>query len=277
MEETEENVRPLSNLIPDETPNLLSTTSIVKKEARLREIATQPNPVPIWRNEYHQQINAMQSETSTQSKVFMFALHHNMPCYSQSQPLPETTVSRENSQASEYSMELPLIDLEAEDIAEFPVRLHASKNLCDSELDLSYSTDYESEMEKTIKSHSEFDKPVHFCATLFINTSMPADASTTPHPELRNDMNSSINPDNEMFPHFSCMLINNNAPSISTAVPNFCAMLSSNQREMPMFNGNPDQDLLGWIEQFENAFNVSRHNCHQDSKSKNEAMAHCLR
>ena len=42
---------------------------------------------------------------------------------------------------------------EAEDIAEFPVTLYASKNLCDSELDLSYSTDYDSELEKTINSH----------------------------------------------------------------------------------------------------------------------------
>ena len=70
------------------------------KEARLREIATQSNPVPAWREEYHQRINAMPSETSNQSKVFLLPIQHNMPYYSNSQPNPETTVSRENSQDS---------------------------------------------------------------------------------------------------------------------------------------------------------------------------------
>ena len=48
-------------------------------------------------------------------------------------------------------------------------------------------------------------------------------------------------------------------------------------QDLLCWNGNPDQELLGWINQFETAFCVFQHNHHKDSKSKNEAMAHCLR
>ena len=52
---------------------------------------------------------------------------------------------------------------------------------------------------------------------------------------------------------------------------------SHQQRELPNFDGSPDQDLLDWIDQFENAFHVSRHNYNKGSESLSNVMSHYLR
>ena len=52
---------------------------------------------------------------------------------------------------------------------------------------------------------------------------------------------------------------------------------SSTRRELQPFSGQPNEDLLDWIEQFEKAFNVHRSSQVTDQHQRNQAKAHLLK
>ncbi|HKQ21424.1 MAG TPA: hypothetical protein VJS91_05255, partial [Nitrososphaeraceae archaeon] len=71
--------------------------------------------------------------------------------------------------------------------------------------------------------------------------------------------------------------------SLPTAKPltkglNYSAMISAHaSKELPLFSGQPNEDLLDWIEQFEKAFNVHRSSQVTDQNQRNQAKAHLLK
>ena len=58
----------------------------------------------------------------------------------------------------------------------------------------------------------------------------------------------------------------------------FHAMLSNHSSlEIRHYDGNPNIDLIAWLEQFENAFDIHKHSLSNDPNRRKEAKGHHLR